>query len=72
MAPKRTCQEFSEFYQIWLAKCKKNRGYSFQQCREAFGKSSRVTQANDDEAYFCEVFLLKIELKKCKSDNADA
>jgi hypothetical protein len=38
MAPKRPFQQLSEFDEIWLAKCKTNRGHSFQQRREASWK----------------------------------
>jgi hypothetical protein len=38
MAPRRARQALSEFDKIWLAKCRKKKGYSFQQCREAFWK----------------------------------
>jgi hypothetical protein len=32
------CQQLSNFDKFWLAKCKKNRGYSFLRCCEAFWK----------------------------------
>jgi hypothetical protein len=35
---KRARQELSRFDKIWLAKCKKQNGYTHQQCREAYWK----------------------------------
>jgi hypothetical protein len=72
MAPKLTCQQLSEFDKIWVAKFKKIDATLFNSAVRLFGKRLSVTQANEDEADFCAVFLSQNELKTCKSDAADA